>query len=154
VDSDAKSANGQAPVYYVSERTLVATIAQPGALPPGVPVHRVASGATEVATRSPVTLSQTPAASTYAIHVGYCLNGQFLLLDYNQARQDPAYKGAVYANFIAGEGITCAQPPPGYVRQGSTEGVRRDLSLPPAPSDYDDDVRLGSFRLISLFLRA
>ncbi len=138
-----KSANGRGScIYYVSPNgTLVAkTMAfQPGAstIPSGVPVHRVASGATEVATRSPVTLSQTPAASTYAIHVGYCLDGQFLLLDYNQARQDPAYKRAVYANFIAGEGLTCAQPPPGYVRQGfATEGVPPGIYpyFAPAPS--------------------
>ena len=137
------SANGRGTcVYYVSPTgTLVAkTMAfRPGAstIPSGVPLHRVASGATEVATTSPVTLSQTPAASTYAIQVGYCLDGRFLQLGYNQARQDPAFKDAVYANFIAGEGITCAQPPPGYVRQGfATVGVPPGIYpyFAPAPS--------------------
>jgi Dolichyl-phosphate-mannose-protein mannosyltransferase len=138
-----KGANGRGTcVYYISPiGTLVAkTMAfRPGAstIPSGVPVHRAASAATEVATRSPVTLSRTPAGSTYSIQVGYCLDGQFLQLDYNQARQDPAYKRAVYANFIAGEGITCAQPPPGYTRQGfATDGVPPGIYpyYAPAPS--------------------
>lgn len=46
---------------------------------------------------------------------GYCLNGKFLNLALGQPLVDPAYKGAVVANYVVGVGITCRTPPPGYV---------------------------------------
>jgi hypothetical protein len=48
----------------------------------------------------------------------YCLNGVFLVLHANEPAVDPRYRGAVPANYIAGVGLTCSQPPPGYVNVG------------------------------------
>jgi hypothetical protein len=65
-------------------------------------------------------------------HAGYCAvagdthpftgaaipPGTFLDLDYGQPASDPHYKGAVPANFVQGQGITCSPPPAGYVQKG------------------------------------
>jgi hypothetical protein len=48
--------------------------------------------------------------------------GTFLDLQYGQPDTDPHYKGAYPANYIQGKGITCDNPPPGYVRDGFHEG--------------------------------
>lgn len=125
-------------VFYVSPRGAVRSSGisfdrGPAPIPTGVPLHRLGAGVTQVATKAPVTPSRTPAWSTYGIQAGYCLRGQFLQLEYNQARTDPRYKGATLANFIAGQGLTCAQPPPGYVRHGFATS---DLGVPPGFYPY------------------
>jgi hypothetical protein len=125
-------------VFYVSPRGAVGSSRisfdrGPAPIPAGVPLHRLGAGVTRVATTGPVAPSRTPASSTYGIHAGYCLRGQFLQLEYNQARSDPRYKGATFANFIAGQGLTCAQPPPGYVRHGLATS---DLGVPPGVYPY------------------
>ena len=124
--------------FYVSPRGGVRSSGisfdrGPGPIPTGVPLHRLGAGVTQVATKAPVTASRTPASSTYGIQAGYCLKGQFLQLEYNQARSDPRYNGATFANFIAGQGLTCAQPPPGYVRHGFATS---DLGVPPGLYPY------------------
>ena len=48
---------------------------------------------------------------------GYCLNGAFLNLLFQQPLRDPAYEGAVPASFVEGVGLTCGVPP-GYRRRG------------------------------------
>jgi hypothetical protein len=73
------------------------------------------------------------ATSTSVVHAGYCLRGQFLQLDLNQARRDSRYRGATFANFVAGQGLTCAQPPPGFVRHGFATS---DLGVPPGVYPY------------------
>jgi hypothetical protein len=47
--------------------------------------------------------------------VGYCLEGTFVNLALGQPLVDPMYEGAVVANYVAGVGLTCKAPPPGYV---------------------------------------
>jgi hypothetical protein len=96
----------------------IAFQAGPKTIPAGIAIHRLGASVTELAVDEHVDLSQIPAASTYSIQVGYCLGDQFVQLDYNQPALDPRYKGAVYANFVAGKGLTCAPPPPGYRRRG------------------------------------
>ena len=125
-------------VFYVSPRGAVRSSRitferGPARIPAGVPLHRLGAGVTQVATIAPVARSRTSASSTYGIHVGYCLRGQFLQLEYNQARSDLRYRGARFANFIAGQGLTCAQPPPGYVRHGFATS---DLGVPPGVYPY------------------
>ena len=125
-------------VFYLSPRGAVRSSGisfdrDPAPIPTGVPLHRLGPGVTQVATKAPVTPSRTPAWSTYGIRVGYCLRGQFLQLEYNQARIDPEYKGARPANFVAGQGLTCAQPPPGYVRH---RFATSDLGVPPGVYPY------------------
>jgi hypothetical protein len=125
-------------VFYVSPRGAVGSSRVtfrrgPAPVPAGVPLHRFGAGVTQVATRAPVARSRTPASPAAGIHAGYCLRGQFLQLDYDQARSDPRYKGATFANFIAGQGLTCAQPPPGYVRHGFATS---DLGVPPGVYPY------------------
>ena len=44
--------------------------------------------------------------------------GTFLDLTVNDARTAGNYSGAVPASFVEGVGLTCAPPPPGYVRHG------------------------------------
>ena len=50
-------------------------------------------------------------------HEGYCLSGIFLDLLKGQPSTDPAYTGAVPANFLEGVGITC-DVLPGFVATG------------------------------------
>lgn len=125
-------------VFYVSPRGAVRSSRitfDRGAtsIPAGVPFHRLRAGVTDVATKSTVVPSRTPASSTYGIQAGYCLKGQFLQLDFNQARSDPRYRGATFAKFVAGQGLTCAQPPPGYVRRGFATS---NLGVPPGIYPY------------------
>ena len=125
-------------VYYISPRGTVGLSGiafDRGAapIPTTVALHRLGAGVTQVATNGSVAVSRTPASSTYGIHAGYCLRGQFLQLGYNQPRIDPEYKGATIANFVAGQGLTCAQPPPGYVRHGFATS---DLGVPPGIYPY------------------
>jgi hypothetical protein len=56
--------------------------------------------------------------ATVGIRAGYCYNGVFLDLFYNQPRWDLGYRGAVPANYVHGVGATCSNPPAGYVYQG------------------------------------
>ena len=71
------------------------------------------------------------AVSANGSRVGYCAangdtwadgsaiaTGTFLNLAMGQPLNDPHYTGATPANFVKGEGITCAAPPAGYSRQG------------------------------------
>jgi hypothetical protein len=44
--------------------------------------------------------------------------GTFLNLEYGQPDNDARYAGAVPAIYVAGSGITCDPPPPGYLRIG------------------------------------
>lgn len=44
--------------------------------------------------------------------------GTFLYLLYGQPDTDPHYKGAGYALFVEGKGLTCDPAPPGYVQDG------------------------------------
>jgi serine/threonine protein kinase len=125
-------------VFYLSPRGAVRSSGisfdrGPAPIPTGVPLRRLGPGVTQVATKASVTPSRTPAWSTYGIRVGYCFRGQFLELEYNQARTDTGYKGATLANFVAGQGLTCAQPPPGYVRHGFATS---DLGVPPGVYPY------------------
>jgi hypothetical protein len=80
--------------------------------------------------------ARLPAASVPAASVariGYCVHGQFLDLFAGQPRQNPAYKGATVANFVAGKGLTCDPPPPGFVRRGfATEAMH----VPPGTYPY------------------
>jgi hypothetical protein len=48
--------------------------------------------------------------------------GTFLDLTIGAPAVDGHYAGAVFANFIAGVGLTCSAPPGGYVRQGFADG--------------------------------
>ena len=64
---------------------------------------------------------------------GYCLNGRFLLLELGQPRSDPTYKGATFANFIAGKGLTCGPPPAGFVRRGFATAA---MQVPPGIYPY------------------
>ena len=64
---------------------------------------------------------------------GYCLNGRFLLLVLGQPRTDPNYKGATFANFIAGKGLTCDPPPAGFVRRGFATAA---MQVPPGIYPY------------------
>jgi serine/threonine protein kinase len=84
-------------------------------------------------TRKTRTRKVREATSTSVVHAGYCLRGQFLQLDLNQARRDSRYRGATFANFVAGQGLTCAQPPPGFVRHGFATS---DLGVPPGVYPY------------------
>jgi hypothetical protein len=132
-------------VFYLSPQgtfllTKIAFDAGPFAIPPDIPLHRLGHHRTIIASTTPVTPSLTPAASTYQIHVGYCLGGAFVQLAYNQVRSDPKYKGATPANFIAGEGITCSQPPAGYLHDGFATA---DLGVPPGIYPYYRHKRSG-----------
>jgi len=51
--------------------------------------------------------------------------GTFLDLTVGAPSVDGHYAGAVPANFVAGVGLTCAGPPPGYVRDGFADGAGR-----------------------------
>jgi len=53
--------------------------------------------------------------------------GTFLNLLYGQPTDDPNYRGAVPAIYVAGSGITCDPPPAGYLRVGYAS---EDLGVP------------------------
>jgi hypothetical protein len=125
-------------VFYVSPEgplgsNSIAFQSGPRTIPAGIAVHHLGANVTELAVNGRVGLSQIPAASTYSIQIGYCLGDQFIQLDYDQPALDPRYKGAVYANFVAGKGLTCAPPPPGYKRRGLAP---LGLGVPPGIYPY------------------
>lgn len=88
------------------------------AVPAAMTLHPLGAGVTYVAMNGNVTLSKKPAVPTFIPRIGYCLHGLFLNLAEGQPGWDRRFRGATIANFIAGEGTTCSQPPAGYVRRG------------------------------------
>lgn len=54
------------------------------------------------------------------VRIAYCLDGRFLDLLAGQPLTDATYASATPAIFVAGKGLTCDPPPPGYVLSGKT----------------------------------
>ena len=90
-----------------------------------VALHPLGADVTNVAMNGDVEL--TPP------RVGYCFRGQFLNLSEGQPRRDSSLRGATIANFIAGEGISCSQPPPGFTRRGTATAA---MGVPPGIYPY------------------
>jgi hypothetical protein len=101
--------------------------------PHGVALHRLGKDVTELAVNGGVSETAVSPSSEQVSHFGYCLDGVFIELSPNQPALDPRYKNAVPANYIAGQGITCSAPPPGYVRDGFATA---DLGVPPGIYPY------------------
>lgn len=68
------------------------------------------------------------AQATSGIRAGYCLNGVFENLLYDQPNTDPTWSKAVPAIFVQGTGLTCNPPPAGWTQHGFAGA---DLDLPP-----------------------